>query len=143
MYRAGEEKKIERKLKMKVYYSTGRRKTSSARVFLRPGTGKITINGKEPKVFFPYMSKRAEVLKPLHLTKESTSVDLYITVKGGGITGQSEAIRHGIARALTEYSYSHRTVLKKEGLLTRDSRMVERKKAGLHKARKSTQFTKR
>lgn len=130
-------------LKMKTYYSTGRRKTSSARVFLKPGTGKITINKKEPRVFFPYISKRAEVLKPLHLTKENKSVDLYITVKGGGITGQSEAIRHGIARVLSEYSPDHRAVLKKEGLLTRDSRMVERKKAGLHKARKSTQFTKR
>ncbi len=128
---------------MKVYYSTGRRKTSSARVFLKPGTGKITINGKDPKVFLPYTSKRIEALRPLHITKESNSVDLYITVKGGGITGQSEAIRHGLARALTEYSADHRSILKKEGLLTRDSRMVERKKAGFHKARKSTQFTKR
>ena len=128
---------------MKVYYSTGRRKTSSARVFLKPGTGRITINGKDPKVFLPYISKRTEALKPLYLTRENESVDLYITVKGGGITGQSEAIRHGLARVLTEYSSEHRSLLKKEGLLTRDSRMVERKKAGLHKARKSTQFTKR
>ena len=128
---------------MKVYYSTGRRKTSSARVFLKPGIGKITINGKDPKVFLPYVSKRTEALKPLHLTQENNSVDLYITVKGGGITGQSEAIRHGIARALVEYLSTHRSVLKKAGMLTRDSRMVERKKAGLHKARKSTQFTKR
>ncbi len=128
---------------MKVYYSTGRRKTSSARVFLKPGTGKITINGKDPKVFLPYVSKRTEALKPLHLTQENNSVDLYITVKGGGITGQSEAIRHGLARALVEYLPDHRSVLKKAGMLTRDSRMVERKKAGLHKARKSTQFTKR
>ena len=128
---------------MKVYYSTGRRKTSSARVFLKPGTGKITINGKEPKVFLPYVSKRAEAFKPLYLTKENNSVDLYITVKGGGITGQAGAIRHGLARALTEYSPDHRPLLKKEGLLTRDARMVERKKAGRHKARKSTQFTKR
>ena len=128
---------------MKIYYSTGRRKTSSARVFLKPGTGKITINGKDPKGFLPYLSKRKEALKPLYLTKENNSVDLYITVKGGGITGQSEAIRHGLARALIEYSPDHRPLLKKEGLLTRDSRMVERKKPGLHKARKSTQFTKR
>lgn len=128
---------------MKIYYSTGRRKTSSARVFLKPGTGKITINGKDPKIFLPYLSKRKEALKPLYLAKENKSVDLYITVKGGGITGQSEAIRHGLARVLTEYSSGHRPLLKKEGLLTRDSRMVERKKAGLHKARKSTQFTKR
>lgn len=128
---------------MKIYYSTGRRKTSSARVFLKPGTGKVTINGKDPKVFFPYVSKRTKALKPLHLTKEQDSMDIYITVKGGGITGQSEAISHGLARVLTEYSPSHRPLLKKEGLLTRDSRMVERKKAGRHKARKSTQFTKR
>ena len=128
---------------MKVYYSTGRRKTASARVFLKPGTGKITINGKDPKVFLPYISKRTEALKPLYLTKEDKALDIYITVKGGGITGQSEAIRHGLARALTEYSAEHRPLLKKEGFLTRDSRMVERKKAGLHKARKSTQFTKR
>ena len=128
---------------MKVYYSTGRRKTSAARVFLKPGTGKITINGKDPKVFLPYISKRSEAFKPLYLTKENGAVDLYITVKGGGITGQSEAIGHGLARVLIEYSPNHRTLLKKEGLLTRDSRMVERKKPGLHKARKSTQFTKR
>ena len=128
---------------MKVFYSTGRRKTSTARVFLKPGTGKITINGKDPKIFLPYVSKRAQVLKPLELTKERNSLDLYITVKGGGITGQAEAIRHGVARALTEYLPEHRTILKREGLLTRDSRMVERKKPGLHKARKSTQFTKR
>ncbi len=128
---------------MKVYYSTGRRKTSSARVFLKPGTGKITINKKDPEVFFPYVSKRTEALKALHLTKENKSVDLYITVRGGGMTGQSEAIRHGLARALIEYSQDHRALLKKEGLLTRDSRMVERKKPGRHKARKSTQFTKR
>ena len=128
---------------MKVYYSTGRRKTSTARVFLKPGTGKITINGKDPKVFLPYVSKRTEAFKPLFLTEENKSLDLYITVKGGGITGQSEAIRHGLARALIEYLPDHRSVLKKAGMLTRDSRMVERKKAGLHKARKSTQFTKR
>lgn len=128
---------------MKIYYSTGRRKTSSARVFLKSGTGKITINGKDPKVFLPYVSKRKAALKPLYLTNQNESVDLYITVKGGGITGQSEAISHGLARALIEYSPDYRSILKKEGLLTRDSRMVERKKAGLHKARKSTQFTKR
>ena len=128
---------------MKIYYSTGRRKTSSARVFLKAGTGKITINKKSPKVFFPYVSKRYSAFKPLYLTKEDKTVDLYITVKGGGITGQSEAICHGLARALTEYTPDHRPLLKKEGLLTRDSRMVERKKPGRHKARKSTQFTKR
>ena len=128
---------------MKTYYSTGRRKTSSARVFLKEGTGKLTINGKDPKVFFPYVSKRSEVFKPLQVTKTIKNLDIYITVKGGGITGQSEAIRHGLARVLTEYNATYRSSLKKEGFLTRDSRMVERKKPGRHKARKSTQFTKR
>ena len=128
---------------MKSFYSTGRRKTSSARVFLKPGTGLITINGKKPKDFFPYISKRTTALKPLYMVKQEKALDLYITVKGGGITGQSEAIRHGIARALSEYQAEHRPILKKKGFLTRDCRMVERKKPGRHKARKSTQFTKR
>ncbi len=128
---------------MKVFYSTGRRKTATARVFLKPGTGKITINGKNLKEFLPYISKQTEALRPLHLVRESQSLDALITVRGGGITGQAEAIRHGLARALIEYRADHRPILKKEGLLTRDSRMVERKKPGRHKARKSPQFTKR
>ena len=128
---------------MKVFYSTGRRKTATARVFLKPGTGKVTINGKNLKEFLPYISKQTEALRPLHLVRESQSLDALITVRGGGITGQAEAIRHGLARALIEYRADHRPILKKEGLLTRDSRMVERKKPGRHKARKSPQFTKR
>ena len=128
---------------MKVFYSTGRRKTSAARVFLKPGTGKISINGKSAEQFLPYISKRTNALSPVHLTHETKNLDITITVKGGGITGQSEAIRHGLARALVEYSSSLRPVLKKAGFLTRDSRMVERKKPGRHKARKSTQFSKR
>ena len=128
---------------MKVFYSTGRRKTATARVFLKPGTGKVTINGKNPEVFLPYISKQKSALRPLSLTREEQSLDALITVRGGGMTGQAEAIRHGLSRALTEYSAKHRAVLKKEGFLTRDSRMVERKKPGRHKARKSPQFTKR
>lgn len=128
---------------MKVFYSTGRRKTASARVFLKPGTGKITINGQTLKQFLPYISKQTEVLQPLCLTNEKQSVDALITVRGGGMTGQTEAIRHGLAKALIEYRADHRPVLKKASYLTRDSRMVERKKPGRHKARKSSQFTKR
>ncbi len=128
---------------MKTFYSTGRRKTATARVFLKPGEGNITINGKKPKTFLPYISKRVAAFYPLSCVNEEKSVDVYITVKGGGITGQAEAIRHGLARALIEYQAEHRGALKKEGLLTRDSRMVERKKPGRHKARKSSQFTKR
>ena len=128
---------------MKTYYSTGRRKTSSARIFLKEGSGKIVINGKPAKDFLPYLSKRKTALDPLHLVQKNNSLDLYITVKGGGITGQSGAIRQGLARALVEYSADNRSALKKQGYLTRDSRMVERKKPGRHKARKSTQFTKR
>ena len=128
---------------MKSIYSTGRRKTSSARVFLKPGKGNITINGQKPAKFFPYVSKRTSALKPLHVLKQENDLDLYITVKGGGITGQSEAIRHGIARALSKHQAENRPILKKKGWLTRDCRMVERKKPGRHKARKSTQFTKR
>ena len=128
---------------MKTYYGTGRRKTSTARVFLKEGSGKVSINGKSAEEFLPYISKRKQALSPLHLVKQNASMDLYITVKGGGMTGQSGAIRHGLARALVEYSAEHRPILKKHGYLTRDSRMVERKKPGRHKARKSTQFTKR
>ena len=128
---------------MKTYYGTGRRKTSTARVFLKEGSGKVSINGKSAEEFLPYISKRKQALSPLYLLKKNTSMDLYITVKGGGMTGQSGAIQHGLARALLEYSAENRAILKKQGYLTRDSRMVERKKPGRHKARKSTQFTKR
>ena len=128
---------------MKVYYATGRRKTSKARVFLKPGSGKIRINGKSADKYLISKSKEIEMKKPLLITGQAEALDLFVTVKGGGTTGQAEAIRHGMAKALVEYSADHKSVLKKEGLLTRDSRMVERKKPGRHKARKSTQFTKR
>ena len=128
---------------MKTYYGTGRRKTSTARVFLKAGTGKVSINGKTAEEFLPYVSKRKQALNPLYLVKQNTSLDLYVTVKGGGMTGQSGAIQHGLARALIDFSPENRSILKKHGYLTRDSRMVERKKPGRHKARKSTQFTKR
>ena len=128
---------------MKTFYGTGRRKTSTARVFLKAGSGKVSINGKSAEEFLPYISKRKQALSPLYLVRQNTSMDLYITVKGGGMTGQSGAIQHGLARALIELSPENRSILKKHGYLTRDSRMVERKKPGRHKARKSTQFTKR
>ena len=128
---------------MKVFYSTGRRKTATARVFLKPGSGQITINGADPEKFFPYIAKRTSALRPLYSVREENNLDALITVKGGGITGQAEAICHGLARALIEYRADHRPALKKEGFLTRDSRMVERKKPGRHKARKRPQFTKR
>ncbi len=127
----------------KSLYSTGRRKTSSARVFLKPGKGLMQINKKPVNKYFPYLQQQKTVQAPLKLTQTSQEVDVKITVKGGGITGQCEAIRHGLSRALIEYSASHREILKKNGFLTRDPRSVERKKYGRHKARKSTQFSKR
>ena len=128
---------------MKVFYSTGRRKTASARVFLKPGSGKMSINGRAVNKYLPYISKQTAVLSPLRLTNREAALDAFVTVRGGGMTGQAEAIRHGLARALVEYSAELRPILKKEGFLTRDSRMVERKKPGRHKARKSTQYSKR
>ena len=127
----------------KPFYSTGRRKTSSSRVFLRPGSGKISVNGKKLNEYFPCLSHQKSVQTPLELTGTAKDFDLMITVKGGGITGQAEAVRHGVARVLTAHTASHRSLLKQNGLLTRDPRAVERKKYGLHKARKSTQFSKR
>lgn len=126
-----------------VYYATGKRKTSAARVFLRPGTGKITINGKNYEEFITHVTGKVVVNTPFQVTNNANKFDLYVTVKGGGITGQVEAIRHGIARALVVVDEKNRPALKKAGYLTRDSRMVERKKYGQHKARKSTQFSKR
>lgn len=127
----------------KVIYATGRRKTSSARVFLKPGSGKLTINGGPMDKYLETPSTRAAVQAPLQLTDTKNRFDAHITVSGGGITGQAEAIRHGLARALVATDEAFRSPLKKAGFLTRDSRMVERKKYGRHKARKSTQFSKR
>ncbi len=127
----------------KVIYATGRRKTSKARIFLRPGSGNIDINGKPSDKYLGTNSARASVVQPLILTDTQKQFDLMITVAGGGITGQAEAIRHGVSRALCSVDEAFRATLKKAGFLTRDPRMVERKKYGKHKARKSTQFSKR
>lgn len=129
--------------KKEVYYATGRRKTSAARVFLTAGSGKVTINGKEGDKYLSTASGRATIQVPFSLTDTRNKYDARITVLGGGPNGQSEAIRHALARALVVAQEELRPVLKKAGLLTRDSRMVERKKYGKHKARKSTQFSKR
>ena len=125
------------------YYATGRRKTSAARVFLKPGSGKITVNGETLDEYMPTPTARMTVVMPFSVTDTKNQYDARVTVVGGGVTGQSEAIRHGMSRALIAVNPELRPVLKKAGLLTRDSRMVERKKYGRHKARRSTQFSKR
>jgi len=124
-------------------YGTGRRKSSTARVFLRSGKGNIVINGRTIEDFFGRETSRMIVRQPLELTKMTDKFDLSITVEGGGITGQAGAIRLGIARALVEYNDTLKPELRKAGLMTRDAREVERKKVGLHKARRATQFSKR
>jgi len=125
------------------YYGTGRRKSSTARVFLRPGTGNILINKRSIEEFFGRETARMVVRQPLDVTETLEKFDLYITVKGGGTTGQAGAIRHGITRALMEFDESFRSPLRAAGFVTRDARRVERKKVGLKKARKKTQFSKR
>ena len=125
------------------YYSTGRRKTSSARVYMNMGKGDIVINGRPIEVFFGRETARMVVRQPLELLEMTNKVDLNITVAGGGISGQAGAIRHGITRALMEYDGSYRKELRQAGFVTRDSRKVERKKVGLRKARRATQFSKR
>jgi small subunit ribosomal protein S9 len=124
-------------------YGTGRRKTSAARVFLRPGSGKITVNGRDLDVFFGRETARMIVRQPLETSDMAERVDAVVTVKGGGTTGQAGAIRHGIARALVEYDETLRSPMRRAGFLTRDAREVERKKVGLHKARKRPQYSKR
>ena len=121
----------------------GRRKTSVARVILRNGQGKITVNGKEFEQAFPQLLSREDILNPFKVTETMGSYDVLVNVNGGGTTGQAQAIRLGIARALTEINPDFRPALKKEGFLTRDPRMVERKKYGRPKARKRFQFSKR
>jgi small subunit ribosomal protein S9 len=121
----------------------GRRKTSVARVILRNGSGKITVNGKEFEQAFPQILSREDILMPLKVAESEGKFDVLINVNGGGTTGQAQAIRLGIARALIENNPDLRPALKKEGLLTRDPRMVERKKYGRPKARKRFQFSKR
>ncbi len=124
-------------------YGTGRRKTSCARVFIKPGKGLVTINGKEPEAYFERPTLTMISLQPISTISAEGKFDLYITVKGGGKSGQAGAVRHGLARALCEFDAANRPALKKEGFLTRDSRAVERKKPGKPKARKSSQFSKR
>ena len=124
-------------------YGTGRRKTSAARVFLRKGNGAIEVNGKTLEAFFGRETSCMIVRQPLELTQNTDKFDIVVTVAGGGITGQAGAIRLGIARALIEYDESLKSPLRKAGFVTRDAREVERKKVGLHKARRATQFSKR
>jgi small subunit ribosomal protein S9 len=124
-------------------YGTGRRKTAAARVFLRPGNGKITVNHRTLENYFGRETSRMIVMQPLVVTQLQDRFDILVTVAGGGPSGQAGAIRHGIARAIVKYDETMRAPLKKEGLLTRDSRKVERKKIGLHKARKRPQYSKR
>ena len=130
-------------VEMKQYYGTGRRKSSTARVFLRPGEGKMAINGRTIEEYFGRETSRMIVMQAYDVTDMHSKFDAYITVKGGGASGQAGAIRHGIARALLEYDSGLRAALKASGFLTRDARKVERKKAGLKKARKAPQFSKR
>ncbi|WP_405234077.1 30S ribosomal protein S9 [Lentisalinibacter salinarum] len=125
------------------FYGTGRRKTSTARVFLKPGEGKITVNKRPLDQFFGRETARMIVRQPLELTKLDDRFDVDVTVIGGGTTGQAGAIRHGLTRALMEYDESLRSGLRKAGYVTRDAREVERKKVGLRKARRATQFSKR
>jgi small subunit ribosomal protein S9 len=142
------------------HYGTGRRKTSTARVFLKPGKGEIVINGKTLEDYFGRKTAHMIIRQPLNAVEKLNSFSIYVTVKGGGNSGQAGAVRHGIARALVKYdedgtegaeggsdtggdATSFRRVLRKAGFLTRDARKVERKKVGLHKARKGTQYSKR
>jgi small subunit ribosomal protein S9 len=125
-------------------YATGRRKSSVAKVWLTPGTGKITVNGLSLDAWLGGLeAKKLRVKQPLTLTKQETSVDIVATTLGGGFGGQADALRHGISRALVKYDESFRAILKPEGMMTRDSRVVERKKPGKRKARRSPQFSKR
>jgi len=124
-------------------YGTGRRKTSAARVFLQPGRGRILVNGKPLDEYFGRVTARMIVRQPLDVLKLNDSLDINVTVEGGGTTGQAGAIRHGLTRALIEYDETYRPALRKAGFVTRDARAVERKKVGLHKARRKPQYSKR
>ena len=125
------------------YYGTGRRKSSVARVYLVPGTGKVTINKRDMEEYFGLDTLKLIVRQPLELTETAQKYDVITTVRGGGFTGQAGAIRHGISRALLHADAEYRPVLKKAGFLTRDPRMKERKKYGLKGARRAPQFSKR
>ena len=128
---------------MEVTNTLGRRKKSVARVYVKNGTGSVTINGRDYKEYFPTMPLQYRIHQPFALTENEGKYDVNVNVKGGGITGQIEAVRLGIARALVELDPEYKTTLKREGLMTRDPRMVERKKYGQPKARKKFQFSKR
>jgi len=125
------------------YYGTGRRKSSAARVYMTRGTGEIVINERPIDEFFGRETARMIVRQPLEKVDMMGKFDVRVTVKGGGISGQAGAIRHGLTRALIEYDETLRSPLRKAGYVTRDAREVERKKVGLHKARKATQYSKR
>lgn len=127
----------------KFYYATGRRKTSSARVFLKPGKGTITINGKSANDYLKRMQSRMVILQPIESVGQTDKFDVRITVSGGGENGQAGAVRHGITRALVAFNPEFKTVLKKAGFVTRDPRMVERKKYGRAGARRRYQYSKR
>ena len=124
-------------------YGTGRRKTAAARVFLKPGKGEISINGKTVEAYFGRETSRMLVRQPLELADSLTRFDIKVTVTGGGPSGQAGAIRHGITRALIQYDETLRSPMRAAGLVTRDAREVERKKVGFHKARRGTQYSKR
>jgi small subunit ribosomal protein S9 len=125
------------------YYGTGRRKSAVARVFLRPGKGRIQVNGKAIDEFFSRETGRMIVRQPLELANHLNTFDILVNVQGGGESGQAGAVRHGITRALIQYDATLKSGLKKAGLVTRDAREVERKKVGLHKARRRKQYSKR
>lgn len=128
---------------MATNYGTGRRKTATARVFLSAGTGKLVINNRTLEQYFGRETARMVVRQPLELVEMTDKLDIYVTVKGGGITGQAGAIRHGITRALMQLDEALRPSLRSAGFVTRDARKVERKKVGLRKARRKPQFSKR
>ncbi|MBS0358913.1 MAG: 30S ribosomal protein S9 [Proteobacteria bacterium] len=138
---------------LKQYYGTGRRKTSTARVFLRPGKGQFMVNDRKMEDYFGRQTARMVVYQPMEAVDMVGKFDIYVTVKGGGSSGQAGAVRHGITRALIQYDEAggstgtgdaaFRRILRKAGFVTRDAREVERKKIGLHKARKGTQYSKR
>lgn len=124
-------------------YATGRRKDAVARVWVKPGTGKVTVNGRDQEVYFARPTLRLIINQPFTVTEREGQYDVICTVKGGGLSGQAGAVKHGIAQALTKYEPALRSAVKREGFLTRDSRTVERKKYGRAKARRSFQFSKR
>ena len=125
------------------FYGTGRRKSSTARVFMKPGAGEITVNNRPLDKFFGRQTARMIVRQPLELMELTDKFDISVTVSGGGTTGQAGAIRHGLTRALLQYDEAMRPILRKAGFVTRDAREVERKKVGLRKARRATQYSKR